>query len=60
MNTENSHLFVTMERALVIVFLRSVVLMTVMIYFDFSWFTAYAAAVVHDGVSLALLRYTSF
>ena len=49
-----------MERALVFVFLRSIVLMTVMIYFDFSWFTAYTAAVVHDGISLALLRYTSF
>ena len=49
-----------MERALLFVFMRSMVLMGVMVYLDYSWFEAYAAAVVHDGLSLVLLRYTSF
>jgi hypothetical protein len=58
--TENSHLTPTMERALIIIFIRSLILMSAMVYFNFSWFEAYAAAVVHDGVSLLLLRLTSF
>jgi hypothetical protein len=44
-----------MERALVFIFLRSLVVMTAMVYYGFSWFEAYAAAVVHDGISLVLL-----
>lgn len=50
-----------MQRTLLFVFMRSMVLMGVMVYLDlYSWFEAYAAAVVHDGLSLALLRCTSF
>jgi len=49
-----------MQRALLFVFLRSMVLMGAMVYFNYSWFEAYAAAVVHDGLSLLLLRHTSF
>jgi hypothetical protein len=53
-----------MQRALLFVFMRSMVLMGVMVDLDYSsnysWFEAYAAAVVHDGLSLLLLRHTSF
>jgi hypothetical protein len=49
-----------MQRALLFVFLRSMVLMGAMVYYGYSWFEAYAAAVVHDGLSLLLLRRTSF
>ena len=35
-----------MQRALLFVFMRSMVLMGVMVYLDYSWFEAYAAAVV--------------
>ena len=46
-----------MQRALLFVFMRSMVLMGVMVYIgDYSWFEAYAAAVIHDGISLVLLR----
>lgn len=45
-----------MERALVFVLIRSLVVMSAMVYYGFSWFEAYAAAVVHDGLSLLLLR----
>ena len=45
-----------MERALVLIFLRSLVVMSAMVYYGFSWFEAYSAAVVHDGISLLLLR----
>ena len=45
-----------MERALVFVLIRSLVVMSAMVYYGFSWFEAYAAAVVHDGLSVLLLR----
>lgn len=47
-----------MQRALVFIFLRSLVVMGAMVYYGFSWFEAYSAAVVHDGLSLLMLRHS--
>jgi len=49
--------FFPTSNLLINTFLRSIVLILIMIFgFKTSWYSAYWGAVIHDGISLILIR----